>query len=532
MAPIAILIVSVFVAALQFNTVAGNPLIGAAGQLPLSRKGQYTCGPFDQPYCHCFNPADRTHARFPNHRGQNADEAKREFGHFVHPDGNVIKNGCSDKVGTLLCFYYFPHCNPPSHENSNTVQELQSDDYRLPCRELCEEVRRDCESQFNSSFQWPHHLNCSTLPSSVCISGRDPVQGYDACVRPAPTIPVPEVTPTPQEIIDLPPEDEHVCEPFEQPYCQCFNPSDRTHARFPNPRKQYAKGAQKEFGDFTKRGRNVIESGCSDKIGTLLCFFYFPHCNPPTGDSNTEIQSHFHSLPCRELCEEVRRDCESQFHNNGILWPDHLNCSALPSVKCVSGRDPEQGYNACISTIQPPKTPTIINVPPEPDRVCEPFDQPYCRCFNPDERTHALFPNHRNQTATDAEMEFRYFIQPGGNVIKNGCSDKIGTLLCFFYFPPCNPQTDNKANTTLTTQEFLPCRRLCEEVRRDCADQFMHHPQWQALYIHLDCSRLPTTNCIYGSDPEQGYDACVNDLTLVGPREPEGKVRVLACMSY
>ena len=119
-------------------------------------------------------------------------------------------------------------------------------------------------------------------------------------------------------------------------------------------------------------------------------------------------------------------------------------------------------------------------------------------------------------------------------MIKSGCSDKIGTLLCFFYFPPCNPPQPEdgagRGNTAVTVNEFWPCRALCEEAHRDCEGEFAknrHQPQWQDLYLHLDCSRLPSTNCINSSDPIQGYDACVDDdiLNIVKPREPEGKTK-------
>ena len=44
---------------------------------------------------------------------------------------------------------------------------------------------------------------------------------------------------------------------------------------------------------------------------------------------------------------------------------------------------------------------------------------------------------------------------------KDQCSNKIGTLLCFFYFPSCNIVQIGSMNLTFTT---FPCRSLCEEV--------------------------------------------------------------------
>lgn len=157
--------------------------------------------------------------------------------------------------------------------------------------------------------------------------------------------------------ITLRPQGKYFSETFSQPYCQCVNPRERAHARFPNRRNQFAKEAESEFADFTRINRNVIESGCSNKIGTLLCFFYFPLSIADDEDFSPEI------LPCRDLCEEVRRDCEARLIANRFQWPAHLNCSLdyfRPSGLCVDGTDPDQGYAACMrqATVEPLKPTT------------------------------------------------------------------------------------------------------------------------------------------------------------------------------
>ena len=162
------------------------------------------------------------------------------------------------------------------------------------------------------------------------------------------------------EQITLRPEGRFFYEPFNQPYCQCINPSKRALARFPNRRNQFAKEAEKEFREFTKPrpNRNIIDSRCSDKIGTLLCFFYFPLS---TADQNFKLEV----LPCRELCEEVRRDCEGLFRDNGYPWPDPLNCSEdyfhpwSSGEICINGTDPVQGYDACMEATVEPPNPTM-----------------------------------------------------------------------------------------------------------------------------------------------------------------------------
>ena len=97
-------------------------------------------------------------ARFPNRRGQNVTEAKREFTHFTP----LIASRCSSQIADFLCFFYFPLC--PRDANGNMIRDYASGAITelLPCKEVCEEVRRDCEADLNQiGIEWPPHLNCS-----------------------------------------------------------------------------------------------------------------------------------------------------------------------------------------------------------------------------------------------------------------------------------------------------------------------------------------------------------------------------------
>ena len=121
--------------------------------------------------------------------------------------------------------------------------------------------------------------------------------------------------------------DEYVCETYEQSVCQRFNPSQLKDARFPNRRNQYAGDAVGEFNDFS----GLITSQCSSKIAVFLCSFYFPVC--PRDDNNKTVRDPrdgtiIEILPCKELCEEVRRDCETVFVNHTRRpWPSQFDCS-------------------------------------------------------------------------------------------------------------------------------------------------------------------------------------------------------------
>ena len=131
-----------------------------AGQRPVTPEVTHQCLNFTHPFC---NSAGYSTAQFPNNRDQNFSAAAGEFSHFVL----ALKSGCSDKLGTLLCFYYFPFCQ-------RTMWQTQP---VLPCRETCQEARNNCENVLRENgHNWPIHLDCSKdyfLPASSkkCANG-------------------------------------------------------------------------------------------------------------------------------------------------------------------------------------------------------------------------------------------------------------------------------------------------------------------------------------------------------------------------
>lgn len=126
------------------------------------------------------------------------------------------------------------------------------------------------------------------------------------------------------------------CVEFANHYCNQLENSNRSTAYFPNPRGHKSfEEAEKEFKDFIP----LLQSGCHAKLGTLLCFIYFPFC-----------ESAYPALriyPCKELCEEVTGDdtqCTTLI-NQVAGWNDQLQCN-MPhfkpksSLQCADGVAP------------------------------------------------------------------------------------------------------------------------------------------------------------------------------------------------
>ena len=145
---------------------------------------------------------------------------------------------------------------------------------------------------------------------------------------------------------------ERECVEFTHPYCSLFN---YTMATFPNPRgHETPEDAAEEFNDF-----NVLlgSNACHTKLGTLLCFLYFPVCNKANFDPERALADGF--FPCQELCDEVHAStCTDIIEDHVGAWPPHLQCNytdrenrsyyrrankLLNPTNCVNGVAPRLG---------------------------------------------------------------------------------------------------------------------------------------------------------------------------------------------
>ncbi len=106
------------------------------------------------------------------------------------------------------------------------------------------------------------------------------------------------------------------CQNFTYAYCNRMGTSGTPYSKawFPNGRGQtLVNCALGEIADFVNY---PSVRNCSELLGTLLCFYYFPWCD---GD--------FKVLPCRSVCEQVRDECRPIFASLTLPWPEHLDCT-------------------------------------------------------------------------------------------------------------------------------------------------------------------------------------------------------------
>lgn len=122
------------------------------------------------------------------------------------------------------------------------------------------------------------------------------------------------------------------CSPLTIPFCQGLS----YNSTILNPTMQQR--VSRELSRFSP----LMKIACSDDLAFFLCSMFAPICT----------LSQTPTLPCRSLCNSVRRDCEDPLKTIGFTWPEPLNCDNFPD------RD---GKDFCVvipdkTTPQPPVT--------------------------------------------------------------------------------------------------------------------------------------------------------------------------------
>ena len=106
--------------------------------------------------------------------------------------------------------------------------------------------------------------------------------------------------------------------------CEPLNNSSMCHGlgyslvQMPNYFKyETQKEAEERIEDYTQ----LVNVDCSPSLQFFLCVLYVPPC---------VINMNHIILPCREVCEEVRRGCEPKLIAAGYPWPPIMACKQFP----------------------------------------------------------------------------------------------------------------------------------------------------------------------------------------------------------
>lgn len=111
------------------------------------------------------------------------------------------------------------------------------------------------------------------------------------------------------------------CQMVNVSMCSRILPYNLT--KLPNHRRHYTQTEVRDFlesEDVTK----LVKTGCSADLVFFLCVLHLPICVK-------EFQSPV--LPCRKLCEKVKRECLPTIKNYGREWPSYIECHRFPNYE-------------------------------------------------------------------------------------------------------------------------------------------------------------------------------------------------------
>ena len=363
---------------------------------------------------------------FPNDRFSSQSRAKVQFSQFE----NLIRTNCSPYLVTFLCSRYFPPCNPLWHNI----------DYILPCRELCQKVRSDCEPVLQQyGAKWSQELSCDafqsvndTQSSGVPCISTESIQttGTDAECK------------IQEKCVDI----EHA-----------KGKSALYKTYFPNIVATSQTTASQKLN-------NVLKNKCSLKAEQFFILSHYPPCT----EANDTVQLLY---PCKKLCRQIKKECEDQLGSK-VTWPDYMDCRKLSKESCVDDMSSYFVKPTEPSTQLPVTTPAPT---PKPLESCKQFIETSCGELNEfSDLPKIQFPEYKST--------FAQYV----NLLNNSCSVWLKPFLCYEAF--------SAYKSTDSTKRIRPCRNVCRKAETGCSTCFTKlglswsdHWNCQDFQVKKDC---------------------------------------------
>lgn len=225
------------------------------------------------PMCRNFLPYNWT--KLPNQFGH--DTQVEVYRHIEH-QWAYMDYGCSNNFRQFVCSLYLPKYDPVTQTVAG------------PCKEMCSKARNRCKKTMRETrSRWPRIFRCNQLPSK---------RNDDVCLRPVR-----------ESRVEL----QHTyCVDNVIPMCISLNSLGSLPNFF----------LQRSLGEITTEMRfyeDLVSTNCNANLQFFLCGTYLPLCVP----NITPF-----AIPCRELCDEIKRDCSTHFDfiYQGLPWPNKLQC--------------------------------------------------------------------------------------------------------------------------------------------------------------------------------------------------------------
>ena len=371
------------------------------------------CEPLDEDIiCRCRG-YNQTY--FPNDRFSSQRGAKQQFAVFE----DLIRSNCSPHLVSFLCSRYFPPCDPK-----------WPFDYIPPCKGLCLKVKQDCEPILRAYGGWPDELKCNQFrsynPRAPCVSTETSfITNTECSIK--------------EQCVDI-----------THPKAKSLQANYKTY--FPTTVFKSSNEADRKFEEVVKGKQWPTD------VERLLLITHYPPCN----ETDDTVQLLY---PCKHLCRQAKRNFESQKSQEGLTWPDHVDCSQLPKDNCIS--------NVSVYFSE-----HLVTQPPV--KACKEVVESSCGVLNKVLNLSPMeFPEDNSTFAKYTKF------------LDSGCSQWLKPFLCYEVF--------SAHHSGSPSQRVKPCRNICRKAQTECSSCFKHHGLiWDDLW---NCKDLEVRGeCIGLSD--------------------------------
>ncbi len=170
---------------------------------------------------------------------------------------------------------------------------------------------------------------------------------------------------------------------------------------------------EKALGELGHFAPLLTDSPCSDHLGVLLCFHYFPFwgCAP-----DTVVECENRVAPCKDTCEAAKSESCTDFVNSQSAsgWANHLDCDKhesfpIQGVTTIANSDTQ--YRVCANI-----TGTIRKN----------FTKPACLVVTTEVRSTSTTPKPEVTSPTEAPTTKGIFYKP---TIRLQLHNVVGTLI-------------------------------------------------------------------------------------------------------
>lgn len=383
---------------------------------------------------------------FPNDRFSSQSGAKIQFSQFQ----NLIRTNCSPYLIDFLCSRYFPPCSP----------HWRKFNYILPCRELCEKVKKDCEPVLRRyNAQWSQDLACDGFKSVNDTQPNSP-----------PCIDTKTLSTASTKMVC---ENKEKCVDIEHPKGR----SAKYKTFFPN-------AVTNSQTNASQRLSNVLKNKCSLETEQFFIISHYPPCSVV----NNTVKLVY---PCKQLCRRIKKACEKKM-NGKVVWPKYMDCRRLSKNLCVNDLSK---YFAKPSPT--PTTPKPVSTPtPKPLVSCKQFIETSCGEMN-------KFSDLPKVKFSKYDSKFAKYVK----LLNTNCSVWLKPFLCYEAF--------SAHTSTGKVERVKPCRNVCRKAEKECSACFTKHglswsDQWKCQDFQVK------KNCI-GINELTSYTSSNNNVVSACP---------------